>query len=128
MSEALPRGVGTMARLLPAADRESIVGELIEDAAMRDIAGARLHLWLLAQCGLIAAGLSVTRVRAWLVLPPVRELVAGLAVDHRGVLRGAHPSVPTLVQALLFCASIATLALGVGVLVGSLLAASGFGG
>jgi hypothetical protein len=128
MSDALPRGVRALARLLPAADRESIVGDLIEDAAARHIAGARLQLWLLAECGSIAAGLSVTQIRAWLVLPPVRELVAGLAVDQRGVLRGAHPSVSALLQAILFCASIATIALGVGVLVGSLLAASGFGG
>ena len=124
MSPDLPRGVRFLSRLIPAGDRASILGDLLEDAAFRNIAGARLHLWLLGECGSIAAGLSVTRARAWLVLPPLREVVSGLALDGRGAWRGAHP-MGALLRALIFCGSVATIVLGVEVLISSLLAASG---
>ena len=126
MTGALPLSVRAVARLLPSSDREAIIGDLLEDAALRNLTGRRLHAWLCAECGSIAAGLSLTRVRAWLVVPPLRELAAGLAVDRRGVLRGAHPFSAVL-RALVFCASVATLTLAVEILVGTLLSASGFG-
>ena len=116
--------VHLVTRLIPASDRQAIVGDLLEDAAYRDITGARLRWWLLGECATIAAGLSVTRVRGWLVLPPVREVVSGLAVDGRGVLRGTHPFA-ALFRALIFCGSIATMALGVELLVAALMSASG---
>ena len=112
------------ARLLPAPDREAIVGDLLEDAAYRDLAGARREWWLASECGTIAAGLTATRGRAWVVVPPVRELAAGLALDGSRALRGGHSG--TLLRALIFCGSVATLVLGVELLVGSLMSAAGF--
>ena len=120
----IPSGIGFVLRLLPAHDREAIVGDLIEDAAYRGLEGARLRWWLLGQCATIAAGLSTTRVRGWLVLPPMREVASGFAVDGRGVLRGAH-HMGAVVRAVIFCGSIATLALGVELLVAALMSASG---
>ena len=114
-----------MSRLIPAADREAIVGDLLEEAAYRDLSGGRLRLWLLGECATIAAGMTVARVRGWLVLPPVREVVSGLAVDGRGVWRGAQPRSAVL-RALIFCGSIVTIVLGVELLVGSLMSAAGF--
>jgi hypothetical protein len=122
---AMPRPARLFARLIPPADRESILGDLLEDAAFRDLAGARRSLWLAGECAAIAGGLSIQRARAWLVMPPVRELAVGLAVDGRGIFRGAGAA-GNLLRAVLFCGSVATLVLGVEVLVGSLLAASGF--
>lgn len=125
MKEEIPRLAQLMSRLIPAGDRESILGDLLEDADFRGLGGARRNLWLAGECGSIAAGLSVTRVRAWLVLPPVRELAAGLALDGTRAFRGSHP-VGSIVRAVVFCGSVATLVLGVELLVGSLLAAGGF--
>ena len=121
----MPRTARLLARLIPAADRESILGDLLEDAACRDLTGARRDLWLTGECAAIAGGLSIQRVRGWLVVPPVREVVSGLALDGRGALRGDHP-VAALARAVLFCGCVATLVLGVEVLVSSLLSASGF--
>ncbi len=116
------RAFDLLARLLPGSDREAIVGDLLEEACYRDLSGPRLQLWLLRECGVITARLSLTRVRGWLVLPPLREVASGLAVDGRGVWRGAHP-VATLSRALLFCGTVATIMLGVELLVSTLLAA-----
>ena len=124
MTSELPAAVRLLSRLLPSADRESILGDLLEDAEYRHITGARRRWWLTAECGTIAAGLTVTRARGWLVVPPVRELAAGLALDGSRAFRGG--STGTLLRVLIFCGSVATLALGVEVLVGSLLAAAGF--
>jgi hypothetical protein len=124
MSE-LPTVVRILSRLLPAADRESILGDLLEDADYRNLTGARRRLWLASECGTIAAGLTVTRARGWLVLPPVRELAAGVALDGTRAFRGGHP-VAALIRAAVFCGSVATLVLGVEVLVSTLLAASGY--
>ena len=108
-------------RLIPAADREAIAGDLLEEAAFRGLSGGRLRLWLLAECGTIAAGLSVERLRAWVVLPPVREVVSGLAIDGRGLLRDGP--VAAVSRALLFCGAVATIAVGVEILVSALLRA-----
>lgn len=110
-------------RLIPAADREAVAGDLLEEAAYRGLSGTRLRLWLLGECGTIAAGLSVERVRSWIVLPPVREVVSGLAVDGRGVLRDG--TVATVSRALIYCGTVATLALGVELLVSVLMSAAG---
>ena len=121
MMDDLPRGARLFARLIPAGDRESILGDLLEGADDRDLRGDRRRWWLAMECGAIAAGLSIQRVRAWVVLPPVRELAAGLVVDGRGALRLGDA--PGLGRALLFCASVAVLALGAELLVSTLLAA-----
>jgi hypothetical protein len=113
-----------LARLLPARDREAIVGDLLEDADGRQVSGARRELWLASACGAIAAGLTVTRLRDWLVLPPVRELAAGVALDGSRAWRGGHTG--TVMRVLIFCGSVATIVLGVELLVGSLMSAAGF--
>jgi len=124
MRSELPRAARVLSRLIPAGDRESILGDLLEDAGFRDLAGARRSLWLTGECAAIAGGLSLQRARAWLVVPPVAEVVSGFVVDGRGMFRGTGLA-GSLLRAVLFCASVATLALGVEVLVSSLLSASG---
>ena len=124
MTSDLSASVRLFSRLLPARERDAIVGDLLEDAAGHRVSGARRELWLASECGAIAVGLTVTRVRGWFVVPPVRELAAGLALDGRGVLRGAHP-LAAAGRALIFCGSIATLVLGVALLVSTLLSAAG---
>jgi hypothetical protein len=112
------------ARLIPAAEREAIVGDLLEDAAGRGLGGAHRAAWLAGECGAIAAGLTAQRVRAWFTVPPAREVFAGLAIDSRGALR--HSATGALLRALIFVGSVATLVLGVELLVGSLMSAAGF--
>ena len=111
-------------RLLPAAERESIVGDLMEDAEFRGLHGRRLAWWLSIECAAIAAGLGVQRARGWFVFPPVREVVSGFAIDGRGIMRDGPAG--ALLRALAFAASVATLALAVDVLVRTLLTASGY--
>jgi hypothetical protein len=125
MTPELPRAARMLSRLIPAGDRESILGDLLEDAELRALAGSRRSLWLAGECAVIAGGLSVQRARGWLVLPPVRELAAGVALDGSRAFRGGH-SLAAVVRAVLFCGSVATLVLGVELLVGSLLSAGGF--
>jgi hypothetical protein len=125
MATELPPAARLLSRLIPAGDRESILGDLLEDAGFRDLAGARRSLWLTGQCAAIAGGLSIHRARAWLVMPPVGDVAAGFLVDGRGVFRSAGIA-GSLLRLVLFCGSVATLALGVEVLVSSLLLASGF--
>lgn len=120
----LPRAARALSRLIPACDRESILGDLIEDAGFRDLAGARRSLWLTGECAAIAGGLSIQRARGWLVVPPVRDVASGLALDGRGAFRGTGAA--DMLRVLVFCGSVATLVLGVEVLVGSLLSAAGF--
>jgi hypothetical protein len=110
-------------RLVPAADRESIVGDLLEEADFRGMSGTRRALWLAAECGAIAAGLSLQRVRGWFVIASVREVVSGIAIDGRGALRDRPAG--ALLRAFLLVASVATLAFAVEVLVRTLMAAAG---
>jgi hypothetical protein len=56
-------------------------------------------------------------------MPPVREVVSGLAIDGRGALRDGPSG--TLLRALIFVGSVATLVLGVELLVASLMSAAG---
>jgi hypothetical protein len=125
MNDELPRAARALSWLIPPGDREAIVGDLVEDAAYRGLTGTRRDLWLTTECGAIGVRFSITRARGWLVLPPVRDVVAGLALDGRGAFRGTG-AVGSLVRAVLFCGSVATLALGAEILVGSLLSAAGF--
>ncbi len=120
----LPRSVVVLARLIAAADRETILGDLLEDAEFRGLRGARRAAWLAGECAAIAAGLSVERVRGWVVVAPAREVFAGLAIDGRSVLRGGAGA--TALRALIFVGSMTTLVLGAELLVGSLLSAAGF--
>ncbi|HTM25224.1 MAG TPA: hypothetical protein VL225_08525 [Vicinamibacterales bacterium] len=123
MSADLPRPARLLARLIPRADRESIVGDLLEDAAFRDLEGRRRDWWLAAHGGAIGVGFTLQRAWQWVALPPLNEVAAGVLVDGRGAFRG-HPGA-VVVRALLLCGSIATIALGVEVLVSSLLSAAG---
>jgi hypothetical protein len=124
----VPRLAVTLSHLLPAADREAIFGDLIEDAAYRDLSGPRLTLWLCAQCSTIAAGLTVDRARGAFVAPPIREMAAGLALDGTHAFRGVVDAPWTaLLRVAIFCASVATLTAVAEVLVAALFNASGLG-
>ena len=112
-----------LARLIPAAERDAIVGDLLEDAEFRDLRGARRAVWLAVECASIAAGLSFERARGWVVPFPIREVVSGIALDGRGALRDGAGG--TLLRALIFAGSIATLVLGVALLVATLMSAAG---
>ena len=95
----VPRIVQVLARMIPAGDRESILGDLLEDAGFRRLAGARRDAWIAAMCAVIAAGLSVERARGWLVMPPVRDVVSGFAVDDTammepGAIVSSNPLLP----------------------------------
>jgi hypothetical protein len=124
MIDELPNPARAIAGLIPAADRESVLGDLLEAAHDRHMQGMRRRWWLARECAATALGLSAHRARNWFVLPPVRELAAGLLVDGRVALRGRAAG--RVIGALLFCGSVATLAFGVEILVRSLLVASGF--
>src|SRR3954468_9294677 len=117
---ALPQMVRAISRLVPAAEREANLGDLVEDAEFRGLRGARRTAWLAGECGAIAAGLSLERARRRLVMPPVREVVSGMALEGRGLLRGEDASAAVL-RAIVFVGSIVTLVLGVELLVGSLM-------
>jgi hypothetical protein len=121
--DELPDPARVIAQWIPAGDRDALIGDLLEEAHDRRLRGARRTWWLSRECCAIALGLAGLRARNWFVLPPVRELAAGLLVDGRIALRGGAAG--RLLGALLFCGSVATLALGVEVLVRSLLVASG---
>ena len=60
------------------------------------------------------------------MVAPVREVVSGLAVDGRGVLRGGD-AMGIVIRSLIFCGSIATIVVGVELLVSALMSASGLG-
>jgi hypothetical protein len=111
-------------RLIPAADREAITGDLLEEAAFRDLRGAARTSWLLHQCAAIALGLSIQRARGWFVVAPIREIASGMAMGTWWTARSDRSGI--LVRGLAFCGWIATLALGVELLVRTLLRASGF--
>jgi len=119
----LPFGVRAFARALPSVDRDSVLGDLLEEAEFRGLLGARRALWLAGECGTIAAGLSLQRVKGWFAVPPVREVVSGLAIDGRGALRDGPAG--AIVRACVFVASVATLAFAVEVLVRTLMTAAG---
>jgi hypothetical protein len=120
MIDDLPRGVRFCARLIPAGDREWILGDLVEAADDRGLRGVHRRWWLASECAAMAAGLSVDRARGWFVKPSWRDLAVGVVVDGRVAVRGGAG---TLVTALLVCGSIAGLAIGVEILVSSLLTA-----
>jgi len=123
MTTSLPRFAHLLSLVIPRSDRESIVGDLVEDADFRRLCGVRRGAWLTRQCGAVALGLSLERTRSWFVVPPVRELVAGIGIDGRAALRG-HPAA-ALLRTAIFCGSVTALMLGVEILVGSLLCAGG---
>lgn len=124
MTGDVPFCARLLARLVPAADRESVLGDLVEDAAFRSLDGVHRALWMTGTCAAIGAGFSVTRLRAALVVPRAHELAVGLAVDSRRALRGQHV-VAASMRALVFCGSVATLSFGAAVLVSALLSAAG---
>jgi len=110
-------------RLVPAPDRESIVGDLLEEADFRGMFGARRALWLAAECAASGGGLSVQRLKGWFAFPPVLEVAFGIAIDGRGILRDGAAG--ALLRACAFVASVATLAVAVDLLVRTLMTAAG---
>jgi hypothetical protein len=95
MSADLPLAARLVAHLIPADDREWVVGDLLEDADDRGLHGVRRGASIACGAAAIAAGLSLQRARVWVV------------------------------AALLFCGSVATLALGADVLFRILFIAAG---
>lgn len=127
MTGELPLSVRLLCRLIPAGDRESILGDLLEDAAFSDLRGVRRQAWLAGECGAIAAGLSLTRLHGWLSPPPMREVLAGFVVDGRRALCVAAQPGPLVWRAVVLGASVAAMTAGVDVLLSTLLSASGLG-
>jgi hypothetical protein len=124
MTPTLPLLARALSRLLPAGDRQAIVGDLLEDAGWRGLRGPRLTLSLCASCGAIAAGLAVDGARAAFTLPPSGELVAGVVLDGGRMLRGLTPWT-LLKRSMIFCGAIALLTCGVELLIASLMSAAG---
>jgi len=120
----LPPLARALSRFIPAADRQAIVGDLLEDAGWRGLRGGRLTLSLCASCGAIAAGLAVDGARAALTPPPAGELAAGLAVESGHLLRGLTARA-FVARAVMFGAGVTLLAYGVELLVAVLMAAGG---
>ncbi len=121
----LPRGVSVVSRLLPSVERDAILGDLLEESGQRNLTGAHLHLWLALECGTVAAGLSVERLREACLIPAL-ELAAALSRD------GAHTfhdprngALPALVTVAIVSVSTALMVLSVGILVATLFSASG---
>lgn len=121
---SLPPLARVLTRLIPAADRQAIVGDLLEDADWRGLRGGRLTLSLCASCGAIAAGLAVDGARAALTPPSAGELAAGLAVDGGRMLRGLTARA-FVTRAAMFGAGVTLLAWGAEILIASLMAAAG---
>ena len=120
----LPFAARAFARLLPPADRESIVGDLIEDAEFRSIDGVHRAVWMTAECAAIGAGFSWTRVRQAMAVPDVHDRAVGLAVDGRRALRSPR-LISASLRALVFCGSVATLSVAASLLLSALLSAAG---
>lgn len=121
----VPYPARLFARLVPAVDRATILGDLVEDASFRSLSGLHRTLWMTGECATIGAGFSLTRVRRAFVVPRVHELAMGLALDGRRALRNPHLRSAS-VRAVIFCGSVATLAFACALLVSSLLSAAGF--
>lgn len=111
-------------RLVPAVDREAVLGDLVEDARFRSLSGLHRTLWMTGECATLGAGFSLTRVREAFVVPRAHELAMGFAVEGRRMLRNPHLRSAS-VRAILFCGSVATLAFASALLVSSLLSAAG---
>ncbi|MGH9410522.1 MAG: hypothetical protein ACRD1V_13825 [Vicinamibacterales bacterium] len=124
MNTDLPAPARLLARLVPSIDRESIVGDLIEDAEFRSLRGLPRAIWITGECAAIGAGFSCTRARRALAIGDVHELAICLAVDGRRALRTPGFMSASL-RALVFCGSIATLSLATALLVSTLLSAAG---
>jgi hypothetical protein len=119
----LPFAARMLSRLIPASDRQAIVGDLLEDAEWRGLHGGRLTLSVCAACGAIAAGLAVDSARASLTPPAVNELTAGLVVEGGRTLRGLTART-FVTRGFIFTAGVTLLAYGVEVLVAVLMRAA----
>jgi hypothetical protein len=110
-------------RLLPATDRDAIVGDLLEEGWWRGLRGVRLTWWVALHGAGIAAGLTAERAHAAMSLTMVREVASGVAVEGERMLRGT--ALRTLAtRAILFAAGVLLLTLSAQLLVGALLTAS----
>jgi hypothetical protein len=126
MEHDLSRGAVLLSRLIPSTERDAIVGDLLEDASYCSLSSARREMWLCAELGTIAAGLSLDRLRDVVTLAPMREMAAGLALDGTHALRGVLDAPwPAVGRVALFCAWVAMLAAAAEVLIAALFTASG---
>jgi hypothetical protein len=126
MSATLPPLAGYLSRLIPADDRDAVIGDLLEDASWRDLRGGQLTLWLCGSCGTIAAGLAADRLRSRLSFAPARELVAGITADGGRALRHFGDTPGDIVRRVaLFAGTVALLAASVEILVAALMTAAG---
>jgi hypothetical protein len=89
-SDLLPRAAAAIAVLIPRAEREAIVGDLLEDAADRRLRGLPLTLHLCGECATIAAGFTLHRARTACSTEPARELAFGVALDSGRLFRGVR--------------------------------------
>jgi hypothetical protein len=117
----LPRAARVFCRLIPPLERDAIIGDLLEDAASRDLSGHQLSIWLSAQCAGVGVGVGADRLRAW-CLPPVRETASAIALEGMRSFRGG--AIDAIVSLLFIFAAAAALAVGVELLIATLLAAS----
>jgi hypothetical protein len=123
MPATLPPVARVLSRLIPANDRQAIVGDLLEDADWRGLSGGRLTLSLCASCGLIAAGLAVEGARTALTPSSAGELAAGVAVESGRMLRGMTARA-FVTRTLVFGAGVILLACGVELLIATLMQAA----
>lgn len=124
MTADVPLPARLLAHFVPAGDRESILGDLVEDAEFRSLKGLHRAIWMTGACAAIGAGFSVTRLRSAVIIPRPHEFALGLTVDGRRALRGQH-LIASGVRALVFCGTVATLSFAAAVLVSALLSAAG---
>jgi hypothetical protein len=122
-AQPLPPLARVLSRLIPAVDRQAILGDLLEDADWRGLRGGRLTLSLCASCGIIAAGLAVDGARAALTPPSAGELAAGVAVESGRMLRGMTARA-FVTRTLVFGAGVVLLACGVELLIATLMQAA----
>jgi hypothetical protein len=114
---------GLLTWLIPGADRDAIVGDLLEEASWRRLSGVRLTMWMALHCASIAAGLAGERARAATSLETAREVAAGVLVESGRMLRGTAAGTAAR-SAVIFAAGVLALALSAELLVGALLAAA----
>ena len=116
----IPQAARLVVRLIPADDREWVVGDLLEDADARGLRGIRLNYWLAGECSVIGAGLAFERLREACRMP-LREIAVGLG-------RHGHSSskAGVLIDTCVVTGTIAVLVVGAEMLMRTLFVAAGF--
>ena len=126
MATELTLAATVLTRLIPSADRDAIVGDLMEEICWRGLRGRHVTWWMALQCVTIALGLAADHVRGAVTLGVAREVAGGVAVEGVHALRSGWTAPRALVtRVALFAVSVAVLAMSVEVLVAALLSAAG---